>query len=46
MLVNSYFVMNIRWFYRASACYAGRERYCFTNSIHLLICPMPVLCLN
>ena len=31
-----------RRFYRASACYACRARYCFTNPARLSVCPMSV----
>jgi len=33
-------------FYCASACNAWTAWYCFTNSVCLSICPMPVLCQN
>jgi len=32
--------------YRASACNARTVRYCFTKSVCLSVCPMPVLCLD
>jgi len=33
-------------FYHASACITSRTRYCFTISVRLFVCPLPVLCLN
>ena len=30
--------------YRASTCNACRARYCFSNSVHLSVRPIPVLC--
>jgi len=33
-------------FYRASACYAYRARYCFSKSVRLSVCPTLVLYLN
>ena len=38
-----WFLCRFTLFYRASACNAYRARYCWTDSVCLSVCPMPVL---